>query len=90
MYVRIVKVRGIRYMQVAHNYYVSGEYPRQQVISSLGRYDGERYRQVQDILRDMQKLKRMQEVVNEIKNPPILPGIGSCRKFSLRPGTRKG
>ena len=77
-------------MQVAHNYYVSGEYPRQQVISSLGRYDEDRYRQIQDILRDMQKLKRMQEVVNEIKNHPILPGIGSCRKFRLRPVTRKG
>lgn len=90
MYIRIVKVRDFRYMQVVHNYYVSGEYPRQQVISSLGRYDEDRYRQIQEILRDMQQLKRMHEVVNEIENPPIFPGIGSCRMFSLRPRSRKG
>jgi hypothetical protein len=77
-------------MQIAHNCYVSGKYPRQRVISSLGRYDEDRYRQIQDILRDMQKLKRMQEVIDEIKNPPILPGMGSCRKSRLRPGFRKG
>ncbi|AFV12196.1 hypothetical protein Tph_c20020 [Thermacetogenium phaeum DSM 12270] len=58
MYRRIVKVRDLPYMQVVHNYYVSGEYPRQQVISSLGRHDEDHYRQIQDILRDMQKLKR--------------------------------
>jgi hypothetical protein len=90
MYIRIVKVRNLRYMQVVHNYYVSGGYPRHQVISSLGRYDEDRYRQIQDILRDMQKLKRMQEVINEIKNPPVLPCMGSCRRFKLRPGSRKG
>ncbi|AFV10324.1 hypothetical protein Tph_c00750 [Thermacetogenium phaeum DSM 12270] len=90
MFIRIVRVRDLRYMQIAHNYYVSGGYPRQRVISSLGRYDEDRYRQIQDILRDMQKLKRMQEVIDEIKNPPILPGMGSCRRFRLRPGFRKG
>ncbi len=68
MFIRIVRVRDLRYMQIAHNCYVSGGYPRQRVISSLGRYDEDRYRQIQDILRDMQKLKRMQEVIDEIKN----------------------
>jgi hypothetical protein len=90
MYIRIVKVRDLRYMQVVHNYYVSGEYPRQQVISSLGRYDEGRYRQIQEILRDMEPLKRMQEVVNEIKNHPVLPGAGCCRRFRLWSRAKKG
>ena len=89
MYVRIVKVRGIRYMQVVHSHYVSGGCPSQQLVSSLGRYDEDRYREIQDILWDMQQLKRMQEVVKEIKNPPVLPGAGCCLRFSLRPSAKK-
>jgi hypothetical protein len=83
MYIRITKVRCLRYMQVAHSCYVSGQYPRQKIVSTLGRYDEDRYRQIQEILRDMQPLKRMQEVVNEIKNHPVLPGAGCCRRFRL-------
>jgi len=90
MYIRIVKTRGLRYIQVVHSYYVRGKCPSQQVISSLGRYDEDRYLQIQEILRDMQPLKRMQEVVNEIKNPPVLPGAGCCRRFNLRPSAKKG
>ncbi len=75
-------------MQVVHSRYVSGGCPSQLLVSSLGRYDEDRYRQIQEILRDMQQLQRMQEVVNEIKNPPILPGTGSFRKVSLHQGRR--
>ncbi|MCR4443160.1 MAG: transposase [Peptococcaceae bacterium] len=76
-------------MQVVHGYR-NGKNPKQRVVSTMGRYDESRYLNVQEILRDMQRLKRMQEVISEINDPAVPPDTGHNRKFSLRWSCKTG
>ncbi len=77
-------------MQVVHSYHLSGKYSRQRVISTLGRYDEKKYLQVQQILRDMQRLERVREVISEINNPASFTGKGPCRKSGFQRAGKKG
>jgi len=67
-------------MQIVHGYR-KGKNTRQLVISTLGRYDEKNYRYIQEIVRDMQRLDRFQEVINEINNHAILPNTRPCSNF---------
>jgi len=78
-------------MQVVHSYHVSGQHPKHRVISTLGRYDEELYLTAKHILRDMQRLERVQEVISEINDPAaIFPGKGHYRKTNFQRVGKKG
>jgi hypothetical protein len=72
-------------MQVVHSYR-NGKNLRQLVVSTLGRYDEERYRHIKEILIDMQQLNRFQRIISEINNPSNLPS----HDFSFRRYSKKG
>ena len=77
-------------MQVVHSCYVSGQHPKHKVVSTLGRYDEKQYMQIQQILRDMQRLQRAQEIISEINNPEALPDKSHHRKVGFKRAGGKG
>jgi geranylgeranyl pyrophosphate synthase len=67
MYVRIVCVRGKKYMQVVHSYREGGQV-KQRVLIPLGRYEKEKFEAVRTAVRDWEVLERAQEVIDELQN----------------------
>ncbi len=77
MFIRTVTVRGVRHMHIVHTYR-QGHKTKHLTIATLGRYDQNRFEEVQALLRDWQRLERSQVVVDEVNgvDAPV-PG-GGC------------
>ena len=88
MFIRTVTVKGVRHMHIVHTYR-QGHKTKHLTIATLGRYDQNRFEEVQALLRDWQRLERSQVVVDEVNgvDAPV-PGGGCPAKCGLKYGRR--
>lgn len=67
MFIRGVRVRGIRYLQLVASYRRDGV-PRHRILASLGRCGGSaREQEMREIIRDYKPLSRAQVVIADVE-----------------------
>ncbi|MDQ7791906.1 MAG: DUF1670 domain-containing protein [Clostridia bacterium] len=81
MFIRTVTVKGVRHMHIVHTYR-QGHKTKHLTIATLGRYDQNRFEEVQALLRDWQRLERSQVVVDDLLAPGRL--LKELREFTAR------
>lgn len=84
MFIVVKSVGSRRYMQLVESYRYNGV-GRHRVLSSLGRYDEERFHRARRLVKDYGPLEHAKAVIAEVEETGgRLQGKGYFRKFDLR------